>query len=272
MMNLSSTANLNRVCLSIGLILTSLQIFRSVYDVSFVAGPNEVTPSASSPLRPRTLPPLEPLQNDTKTPDSAAGTMYAQTLSRPLQKNQSAGVYNPPVVDILSIGSNHRVFYLNAQRRTFATHVAVRYFVSVTEEDDIEQECHTLKRRDAQAIVEYCRVPPQQKVVPGSERSVLDQRRKDYHEWKSFARKKPNQIGWIDGLGCMPSRENDTKSQANKDTNQYGTKGLPTIALTDAMASNWSVVRGGSIFPTHKRFCFTATHSTTDLLQRQSQR
>ena len=64
--------------------------------------------------------------------------------SRPLQskpKTWQNGLVpnNRLVIDILSAGSKNRPDFLHAQRETFAQHRSVRYFVGVTEDDDLTE-------------------------------------------------------------------------------------------------------------------------------------
>eukprot|EP00934_Nitzschia_sp_Nitz4_P002545 Nitzschia sp. Nitz4//scaffold10_size219509//79751//82157//NITZ4_001421-RA/size219509-processed-gene-0.235-mRNA-1//1//CDS//3329532899//2535//frame0 len=60
-------------------------------------------------------------------------------------------------VDILSIGSNHRLHYLQAQRDTFAQHVSVRSFFSATEDDDADPFCsQNLTKWQTMQISRFC--------------------------------------------------------------------------------------------------------------------
>ena len=107
----------------------------------------------------------------------------------------------PPsfVVDILSVGSIHRMDYLEAQRDTFATHISVRNFFNATEQDDADPSCSTsLTKIAIWKIVTFCRITKK-----------WDRRRQFVmtHEQNSFATKrwlerKANPQGWL----CAQSR------------------------------------------------------------------
>ena len=129
--------------------------------------------------------------------NATRGSMHATVLSHPVS------LQPPPVVDILSIGSKERLFFLNAQRRTMGLHYTVRSFVTVTEEDDIEQDCHGLRRSDAREIIEFCRLPKEHEAK--GPLSIINTRRKDYTEWKKFVIRKPKPVGWI----CAQKRASD---------------------------------------------------------------
>jgi hypothetical protein len=62
------------------------------------------------------------------------------------------------VIDILSIGSNTRPELMEAQKKTFASHVSVRNFFAATEDDDDDPDCgkHLLPE-DALQISIFCR-------------------------------------------------------------------------------------------------------------------
>ena len=52
------------------------------------------------------------------------------------------------VVDIMSVGSNLRRSYLEAQQRTWASHPTVRNFFPITEDDDYDPYCAANMTRD----------------------------------------------------------------------------------------------------------------------------
>ena len=61
-------------------------------------------------------------------------------------------------VDILSIGSQNRLNYIETQKRSFASHRSVRHFFSVTESDDADPTCASkLTLSDVTGISNYCR-------------------------------------------------------------------------------------------------------------------
>ena len=60
-------------------------------------------------------------------------------------------------IDIISIGSNSRSEYQDAQERTFGSHLVVQNFFRITELNDTDQGCSTnLKKPQLQAIVGFC--------------------------------------------------------------------------------------------------------------------
>ena len=69
--------------------------------------------------------------------------------------------YYPPssfIVDILSVASISQLDLLNAQQKTFASHVSVRNFFNATEDDDADPECYKyLTLDDVSAVSNFCR-------------------------------------------------------------------------------------------------------------------
>jgi len=62
-------------------------------------------------------------------------------------------------VDILSIGSNRRLEYLQAQQDTFARHLSVRYFFNATEDSDADPSCsQRLSKWNVTQISRFCHV------------------------------------------------------------------------------------------------------------------
>lgn len=109
---------------------------------------------------------------------------------------------SPTIIDILSVGSNSRPNFLQAQRETMGTHHTVRFFVGVTEHDDTET-CHDLDVADVRAIARFCKIP-KMNIVPGEPQSVLQYRRRGYADWTTFLSKKENPSGWL----CAQKRAN----------------------------------------------------------------
>ena len=81
----------------------------------------------------------------------------------------------PLVIDILSIGSETRQDYQQAQEETFGSRV--RSFIRATEQDDYETACHTnLTRKQVGGIIQFCHArtsklhpaiyPTLQKMIP----------------------------------------------------------------------------------------------------------
>ena len=68
----------------------------------------------------------------------------------------------PFVLDVVSIASNTRLDYMEAQKAYMTSHAAVRHFLYVTEEDDIDQGCKLgrvggkLHRADIRRIHNFC--------------------------------------------------------------------------------------------------------------------
>ena len=103
-------------------------------------------------------------------------------------------------VDILSIGSNHRPEYLEAQRETFANHASVRYFVGVTQEDSQEPECEKqISTADVQAIVKFCKVSWEDanKHPAYTSGSVSQRLRARFAGWDNFLKHHRNPEGWL---------------------------------------------------------------------------
>lgn len=61
-------------------------------------------------------------------------------------------------VDLVAVGSQARADYMNAQRASFGSHVIVRRFIAVDENDDADPHCSTsLTADDTYAISRWCR-------------------------------------------------------------------------------------------------------------------
>ena len=64
---------------------------------------------------------------------------------------------SPPIIDIISVGSDTRPEYHKTQRATFGSHPSIRHFFAITEADDIDQDCHErLTWRDVLQISGFC--------------------------------------------------------------------------------------------------------------------
>jgi hypothetical protein len=99
-----------------------------------------------------------PTQQSTslRSPVEIDNTSTKATVTPPTE--QSTSFKSPVEIDIISIGSNTRPSYLDAQERTFGSHVAFRDFHRITEANDYEAECHSsLKLDQVKQIVEFCR-------------------------------------------------------------------------------------------------------------------
>lgn len=93
-------------------------------------------------------------------------------------------------LDILSIGSQHRLHYLTTQRRLLGAHPSVRHFFNVTElNDDTYPGTTTLTATDVDNIIHVCR--------SRSFTSQLVSRWKRYFAPPSILRQKDNPLGWL---------------------------------------------------------------------------
>jgi hypothetical protein len=94
----------------------------------------------------------------------AVWNMRVSLLSREAEDTEDAGIKpyykaHVPKIDILSIGSVHRLDYLVTQQETFGSHHSVRNWFPLTEHNDTaESDCHTDLSSDyALRIASYCR-------------------------------------------------------------------------------------------------------------------
>jgi hypothetical protein len=126
----------------------------------------------------------------------------------------STSFRSPVEIDIISIGSKTRPRYQDAQERTFGSHVAVRDFHRITEDNDFEAECHsTLKVYHIKRIVQFCR----NKNSPILDRHPhLKYMKRDFGPFQ-WINKKPNPTGWMcaqkrpaDGFYAVLSSYKDT--------------------------------------------------------------
>ena len=125
-------------------------------------------------------------------------------------------------VDILSVGSVTRQELLNAQKRTFASHVSVRNFFNVTERDDPDPDCHEkLTLSQTREISNYCRNQRPVKDVGETYRFI----RGLYARWP-WLEKKANPVGWM----CAQQRPHAGMMKVH---NHYKTSGqnLPDYLL-----------------------------------------
>ena len=98
------------------------------------------------------------------------------------------------VVDVLSIASNTRLEYVEAQRRTWASHSMVRNFFHVTEDDDPEPNCYKeLKNEDVFAISQSCR----NKGINGPDSTWIQRRMAHLYARVQWLKKKKSPVGWM---------------------------------------------------------------------------
>jgi hypothetical protein len=96
------------------------------------------------------------------------------------------------VVDILSIGSRTRLDYLQTQQETFASHVTVRSFFNVTEEDDVDRWCErTVSESDIARMVQFCRSRS------SSSMSAIQSSLTRYFAPSTILQRKSNPVGWL---------------------------------------------------------------------------
>jgi hypothetical protein len=121
------------------------------------------------------------------------------TATLPIE--QSTSLRSPVEIDIISIGSNTRPRYQDAQERTFGSHVAVRDFHRITEANDFEAECHSsLKVKQVKQIVQFCRTK-----APVFGQHPHLKRMKEHYANFNWLLKKPNPPGWM----CAQKRPSD---------------------------------------------------------------
>ena len=110
-----------------------------------------------------------------------------------------------PVVDILSIGSQRRPDYLQAQAETFGAHPVIRHFRTATEVNDTEQDCASnLTDFQITKISNYCKDMNRFADAPDSEYSFLKMRADKYFGPETLL-DKPNPAGWL----CAQKRPMD---------------------------------------------------------------
>ena len=111
---------------------------------------------------------------------------------------------NGTIIDIVSIGSNTRFDYLQAQMDTFGSsslnHATVRHFVSVTEDDDPDQTCHAnLTNEDSYNISNWCHEHNDKPKRPNLNQQPLtwQQRYSKYFISRKALQQKSNPMGWL---------------------------------------------------------------------------
>jgi hypothetical protein len=148
------------------------------------------------------------------------GFVYWQStslLDNTLFESTSSRTPRSPVleIDIISIGSNARPSYLDAQERTFRSHVAIRDFHRITEANDFEAECHSsLQINQIKKIVQFCR----RKGSPVLDRHpYLKQMQQRHFVLFQSIKRKSNPAGWMcaqkrpaDGFYAVLSSYKDT--------------------------------------------------------------
>eukprot|EP00566_Odontella_aurita_P009927 CAMPEP_0113599688 /NCGR_PEP_ID=MMETSP0015_2-20120614/42287_1 /TAXON_ID=2838 /ORGANISM="Odontella" /LENGTH=430 /DNA_ID=CAMNT_0000507855 /DNA_START=254 /DNA_END=1546 /DNA_ORIENTATION=- /assembly_acc=CAM_ASM_000160 len=141
------------------------------------------------------------------------GSFDPSTAPNTLQSSTSRDVFPEKlVVDIISIGSQSRPEYQDAQDRTFATHETVRHFFRMTESDDSDADCHkTLTNEDAVNIAVECRRgsnPPFVKTARGPQ-TRLDYlntiRTQKFYKDPELLKSNEHAAGWI----CAQKRPAD---------------------------------------------------------------
>ncbi len=125
-------------------------------------------------------------------------------------------------VDILSVASIQQLDLLQAQRETFATHISVRNFFNVTENDDADPDCHKdLTWEDVQQVSSFCRNRP----LPSGTNPLLRHLRGKYARIQ-WLHQKNNPVGWM----CAQVRPYSGLMKAYhhyRDNNNNSEEGLP---------------------------------------------
>jgi hypothetical protein len=150
-------------------------------------------------------------------------------LSQHIKINKFSGNsnYNPSssnyysrsfIVDILSVGSILQLDLLHAQRTTFASHISVRNFFNVTENDDVDPYCHKyLTWEDVQKVSTFCRNRP-----PSGTSHILRHMRGKYARGQ-WLQKKKIPIGWM----CAQVRPTSGLMKAHQHYRGNIMEGLP---------------------------------------------
>lgn len=145
---------------------------------------------------------------------SLAKATAAPTIEQSAFTSTITNSFRSPVeIDIISIGSNTRPRYQDAQERTFGSHVAVRDFYRITEANDFEAECHSsLQVKQVQQIVQFCKARS-----PVFNQFPHLKRMKDHYANFKWLLKKSNPPGWMcaqkrpaDGFYAVLSSYKDT--------------------------------------------------------------
>ena len=97
----------------------------------------------------------------------------------------------PPIIDVVSIGSELRPSFQDAQERNFA---GIRYFYRITEADDIEKDCsHSLNATQLALIVDFCQ---SRRYRLGPHHKSLKRMTRHYARIQ-WLKKKENPTGWM---------------------------------------------------------------------------
>jgi hypothetical protein len=135
------------------------------------------------------------------TPPIEKYTFTSTSTSAATAAVTSTSFRSPVEIDIISIGSNTRPEYQDAQERTFGSHVAVRDFHRITEDNDSEAECHSsLQENQVQKIVRFCRTH-----APVFDLHPHLKSMKEHYANFGWLLKKSNPPGWM----CAQKRPSD---------------------------------------------------------------
>ena len=106
---------------------------------------------------------------------------------------RSLSATDPFTVDILSVGSVNRSDYLDAQRRTFASHNSVRNFFYVTEKDDADSDCATeITWNHVKMVSGFCK-RRNGRGGPGE----IYRGMSNWYARINWLQKKSNPVGWL---------------------------------------------------------------------------
>ena len=153
-----------------------------------------------------------------------------------------------PIIDILSVGSTTRPDHQRAQKATFGKHPSIRHFFAITEQDDVDQDCHDrLTLRDVLQISGFC--GGLRKDIQNTHRLLYDFKNKFANpEWLQRTKKSP--VGWM----CAQKRPMagfgkalQTYRQNSNDTKQPQQLDLPDFLVImddDTYYNMESVVQG----------------------------
>jgi hypothetical protein len=139
----------------------------------------------------RRLLPNKYKSNDVVTATHLAFSSYPEPSSSS-QFLASPRDYVGLTIDILSIGSNTRLDFLEAQRTSFGSHRAVRHFFNATEADDADSNCAaTLSVKDVFSIANFCHAKKWK-----THRKLMAYYRSCYATQRWLG-KKANPAGWL---------------------------------------------------------------------------
>ena len=134
------------------------------------------------------------------------------------QFGQSSSMLGP-TFDILSIGSLAQPELLEAQRRTFGSHVSVRYFVNATEQDDADRNCHS---HDPFETVKWCKSR-----AYSNQRQKFRRRLSEGYARVPWLAKKKNPVGMM----CAQQRPSLAFHNLVRTKYQNNTTSLPDYLL-----------------------------------------